>query len=207
MKAAFISLEKTTKDEMELPSEIFGIKPNTDVLFESVRMYLANHRQGNASTKARGDVRGGGAKPWRQKGTGRARAGTVRSPIWVGGGVVFGPKPREYRYSLPKKVRKLALKSALSVRAQEGGVTVLEKLVLEEAKTKRMAEIINRLEQERGCLVVVKEEDQSLVRASRNLPRVRVMRARDLNSYDVLQFPHLVLTQDALNELVEWLNR
>jgi large subunit ribosomal protein L4 len=207
MKAAFISLEKTTKEEMELPSEIFGIKPNTAVLYESVRMYSANHRQGNASTKARGDVRGGGAKPWRQKGTGRARAGTIRSPIWVGGGVAFGPKPREYRYSLPQKVRKLALKSALSVRAQEGGVTVLEKLVLEEAKTKRMAEIINRLEQEKGCLVVVKEEDQSLVRASRNLPRVRVMRARDLNSYDVLQFPHLVFTKDALNELVEWLNR
>src|SRR3989304_4873913 len=145
MKATYISLDKDTKEELDLPTEIFGCEPNSHVLYEVVRMVLANRREGNASTKNRGDVSGGGIKPWRQKGTGRARAGSNRSPIWVGGGVVSGPKPRDYRFSIPQKVRRLALKSALSIRAREGEITVLENLHLEKHKTKEMAGILNRL--------------------------------------------------------------
>ena len=203
MKTPVISLEKDSREEMELPSEVFGLKPNRHILYEVVRMYLANQRQGTASTKMRGEVRGGGAKPWRQKGTGRARTGSIRNPIWVGGGVVFGPKPRDYRYSLSRKVRKLALKSALSTRAQEEEVTVLESLHLNKAKTKEMAEILNHLGIKRGCLLVVKEKDENLLRASRNLPHLQMMRARDLNAYEVLRSPHLLFTQEALEEVIE----
>ncbi|MCH7759883.1 50S ribosomal protein L4 [candidate division TA06 bacterium] len=203
IKAPFISIEKESKEEKELPSEIFGLKPNGHVLYEAVRIYLANQRQGTASTKMRGEVRGGGVKPWRQKGTGRARAGSIRSPIWVGGGVVFGPKPRDYRSTLPKKVQRLALKSALSARAQKGEVTVLESLHLEEAKTKKMVEILNRLGLKRGCLLVVKERDETLFRATRNLPHLRLMRARDINTYEVLHAFHVLLTQEALEEVIK----
>ena len=203
MKAPFISLEKKTREEMELPPEVFGLEPDYHVLHEAVQMYRANQRQGTASTKMRGEVRGGGRKPWRQKGTGRARVGSIRNPIWVGGGVVFGPKLRDYRHSIPQKVRRLALKSALSARAQEGALTVLESLQLREAKTKRMAEVLNHLGLNRGCLLVVKEKDETLLRAARNLSRLRMMRARDLNAYEVLHLPHILFTREALEEMVE----
>jgi large subunit ribosomal protein L4 len=165
-------------------------------------MQLRNRRAGTAATKSKGFVRGGGKKPWRQKGTGRARAGSIRSPIWVGGGTIFGPQPRDYSFRMPRKARREALLSALSLKKQEGKLIVLDKLELEEAKTKLMARALAELNVQ-SALIVVSQPDERIERSARNLSKIKVLRVEGLNVYDLLRYDHLILMEGALKLLQE----
>ena len=165
-------------------------------------MQLNNRRAGTASTKTRGVVRGSGRKPWRQKGTGRARAGSIRSPLWNGGGTTFGPQPRDYTYRLPRKARREALLSALSVKNRDGKIVVVEKLELAEAKTKLMRKMLEEL-QIKTVLIVIPQSDEKLERSAKNLPAVKVLRAEGLNVYDLLRYEYLILTEESLRLLEE----
>ncbi len=181
----------------QLPESIFGVSIRPHLLHQTVIMQLNNRRSGTASTKTRGLVRGSGRKPWRQKGTGRARVGSIRSPLWTGGGITFGPQPRDYSYRLPKKARREALLSALSLRRQDEKVIVIDKLELAEIKTKLMLEVLKDLGVE-SALIVIHESDEKIERSARNLGTVKVLRADGLNVYDILRYEHLVLTEQAL---------
>lgn len=192
--------------EPDLPQAIFGVPVRPHLLHQAVVMQLNNRRAGTASTKTRGKVQGSGRKPWRQKGSGRARAGSVRSPIWVGGGTVFGPLPRDYSYRIPKSARRQALLSALSLKSQEGKVVVVETPDVPEIKTRLMAEAVAALGLERA-LIVIAERDDRIELSARNLPHVKVLRAEGLNVYDLLRFEHLVLTRDALGKIEERLSQ
>ncbi len=202
-KVSVYNLEGQAVGEIELSDVVFGAPVNEALLHQAVVMYQANQRQGTASTKTRAEVRGGGRKPWRQKGTGRARHGSIRSPIWVGGGVVFGPKPREYRQTMPKKARRAALRSALSAKVREGNLIVVESLTLAEPKTKQMAGVLGRLQAERKPLIVLAERDRNVELSTRNLPGVGTTQATDMNVYQVLAHDKLVLTKDAVAKLEE----
>jgi large subunit ribosomal protein L4 len=186
--------------EIELNDALFGLEVKQHVLHDVVKMQLANRRAGTASTKTRSEVRGGGAKPWRQKGTGRARAGTRNSPIWRGGGTTFGPKPRDYSYKLPKKVRKLGLRMALSTRFSEDNMVVLDAFSLEDIKTKKFLEVMKKLEIDNG-LIVVPERNENLEKSSRNVHGFKVIPTEGLNVYDVLLHHRLVLLQPCLDQL------
>ncbi len=186
--------------EVTLKEEIFSAEIKPHLIHEVVKMQLANRRAGTASTKNRSAVRGGGKKPWRQKGTGRARAGTIRSPLWRGGGVVFGPMPRDYSYKVPKKVRRGALRSAVALKAQEGKFVVVEKFELEEAKTKVFARILEGLSVKDG-LIVIEEKDEILERVARNIPSIKVLRFEGINVYDIMRYDKLVMTQKAFEKL------
>ena len=186
----------------ELKQEIFGAKTRPHLLHQTVMMQLNKRRAGTAATKSRGWVRGGGKKPWRQKGTGRARAGSIRSPIWVGGGTVFGPQPRDYSFRMPRKARKEALLSALSLKNREGKVIVVDKLELEDAKTKLMARALAELKVT-SALIVIAQPDEKIERSCRNLPAVKVLRVEGLNVYDLVGYQHLILTEGALKRLEE----
>jgi large subunit ribosomal protein L4 len=183
-----------------LKEEIFGVHTRPHLLHQAVVMQLANRRAGTASTKSKGYVSGGGKKPWRQKGTGRARAGSIRSPIWVGGGTTFGPQPRDYSYRMPRKARREALLSALSLKKSEGKIIVVDKFELEQAKTKLMAKALADLNVQ-SALMVITENDEKIERSARNLPRVKVLRVEGLNVYDLLRYEHLILTEGALKLL------
>lgn len=185
-----------------LKEEIFGVKNRPHLLHQTVVMQLANRRAGTAATKSKGFVSGGGKKPWRQKGTGRARAGSIRSPIWVGGGTVFGPQPRDYSYRLPRKARREALLSALSLKNRDGKILVLDKLELEAGKTKLMVKALAELKVE-SALIVIAQADDKIERAARNLPRIKVLRVEGLNVYDLVRYEHLVFTEEALKLLEE----
>lgn len=193
--------------EIDLRDDVFGVPVHRQVLHDAVVCHLARRRRGTHDTKTRGEVRGGGRKPWRQKGTGRARHGSIRSPIWRGGGVVFGPHPRDYGYKLPKKVRRLALKSALSSKVQSGEIKVLDKLTLEKPKTKEMINILKNLDIDDKALVVTAGQDQNVYKSARNIPGVKSLPADSLNVYDVLAFGTLVITRDAVNTVEEVLAR
>ena len=186
--------------ELALKGEIFSGEVNPHLIHEVVKMQLANRRAGTASTKNRSAVRGGGKKPWRQKGTGRARVGTIRSPLWRGGGVVFGPTPRDYGYKVPKKVRKGALRSAVILKAQEEKLIIVDKFELPEAKTREFAKILNDLSVTEG-LVVIEGKNEVLERASRNIPSVKVLRVEGLNVYDIMRYDTLVMTRQAFEKL------
>lgn len=186
----------------ELAEHIFGKEVRPHLLHEVVMMQQNNRRAGTASTKTRGQVRGGGKKPWRQKGTGRARAGSIRSPIWTGGARTFGPSPRDYGYRMPKKARRQALLSALSLKNKEGKVIVIEDFAFPEIKTKQMVDFLGALEVEQA-LVVIPASDRTVELSARNFPRAKVIRAEGLNVYDLLRFEHLVLTRSALGKLEE----
>ncbi len=188
--------------ESELKAEIFGVNTRPHLLHQTVVMQLANRRAGSAATKSKGFVSGGGKKPWRQKGTGRARSGSIRSPIWVGGGTVFGPQPRDYSYRMPRTARKAALLSALSLKKREGKVIVVDKLEPEQPKTKIMAQALAGLNI-KSALIVIPEADERVERAARNLPKVKVLRVAGLNVYDLLRYEHLILTEAALKSLEE----
>lgn len=188
--------------ELTLKDEIFGVEVHESVLHDAVVMQLAGRRLGTHDTKTRSEVSGGGRKPWRQKGTGRSRHGTIRSPIWRGGGIVFGPHPRDYGYSLPKKVRRLALKSALSVKVNEGDILVLDELKLEQPKTKDMARILNNLNVD-DALLVVAEKNESVEKSARNIPNIKPLTATGLNVYDILAYDKLVMTKDAVAKVEE----
>lgn len=183
--------------EVELDDALFNIEVNPGILHEVVCMQRAARRSGNASTKCKGEVSGGGAKPWRQKGTGRARSGSRTSPLWHGGGTVFGPKPRDYRYTMPKKVRRLALRMALSARQQEGNLVVLDKFELPQIKTKDFVAVLKNLALS-NCLIVVDNLDTNLDLSSRNVIGVKVLPVEGLNVYDILKYPKLMLVQGSL---------
>ncbi|NOX20964.1 MAG: 50S ribosomal protein L4 [Nitrospirae bacterium] len=190
--------------KMTLPESIFGLEVRTDILHTAVVNYLANQRQGTHATKTRGMVRGGGRKPWRQKHTGRARHGSIRSPIWKGGGVVFGPQPRDYSYKLPKKQKRLALKTALSAKLQDGELTVVDSLSFEKPRTKDMVEFLKGLGLDSSSVLIVTEDkDENVYLSARNIPGVDVMRAQDLNTYELLVHQHVVMTKDALKKVQE----
>ena len=188
--------------EVELNDSLFGLEVKKHILHDVVKMQLANRRAGTASTKTRTEVRGGGAKPYRQKGTGRARAGTNNSPLWRGGGVTFGPKPRDYSYKLPKKVRRLGLRMALSARFSENNMIVLDGFDLADIKTKEFVEIMRKLNIENG-LIVVPGKNVNLEKSSRNVHGYKVIQSDGLNVYDILLHRRLVLLQPCLGQLEE----
>jgi len=197
-----VTIENAAAGSIQLDPTIFEVRVKPDLLHAEVRRQLARRHAGTHSTKNRHAVSGGGAKPWRQKGTGRARQGTSRAGQWAGGGVIFGPVPRSYVHSLPRKVRAAALRSALSLRLQEGAVTILQDFPLEAYKTRRVVEILASLGlSESGVLIVIGEPDQLVERSARNIPRVNVIRAVGLNVYDVLRHPKLIVTRDAVDAI------
>lgn len=196
------NIQKEKVGEVELQEEIFGVPVRGHVLHEVVTWQRACRRGGNASTKSRGEVRGGGRKPWRQKGTGRARSGSTRSPIWKGGGVTFGPKPRSYAYALPKKVRRLALKMALSSKLQAGQLVVLDAYPHTQPKTKDFVQVLRNFEIAK-VLIIAGEANQALQLSARNVPHVQVMLAAGLNVYDILRYEHLVMLKPALAQIEE----
>lgn len=203
-KVQVIDTANKPQGEMDLPEEFFGIRNRQGLLHESVVNYLANQRQGTHATKTKGKVSGGGRKPYRQKGTGRARAGSIRSPLWKGGGTTFGPSPRDYRFSMPRQARKLALYAALSTKIADGEVTVVDSIGIEEPKTKKMVEILDNLELSgKSLLLVVGEPGAALALSARNIPEVRLVRARDLHAYDVLARRRVLITKEALQALQE----
>ena len=186
----------------QLNEAIFGAKTRTHLLHQTIVMQLANRRAGSASTKSKGLVRGGGKKPWRQKGTGRARSGSIRSPIWVGGGTTFGPVPRNYSYRLPRTARREALLSALSLKNRDGKIIVVDKFEIDEAKTKIMVKALAELKVE-SAMIVISQPDVKIERSARNLPKVKVIRVDGINVYDLLRYDYLILTQEALQRLEE----
>lgn len=190
---------------LDLPEEIFNAEVRTDVLHKVVDWQLARRRAGTASTKGRSEVRGGGRKPWRQKGTGRARVGTIRSPLWRGGGVVFGPRPRDYSYKLNKKFRRLGLKMALSSKLQSEALVVLSELSMAEVKTKTFAGILSTLELGKA-LIVTPEFDENLELSGRNIPGVKFIRPEGLNVFDVLKCDQVVILQPSVEKIVERLS-
>lgn len=204
MEIAVLTKEGTNAGKVDLPDEVFNVSANKHLLHEAVCCYLANQRQGTASTKTRSEVKASGRKPWRQKGTGRARAGTVASPIWVGGGIAHGPKPRDYYYSLPKKARRLAIKGALSIRAREGNIKVVDSLTLAQPKTKDAIKMLSALGVDKSkCLILVSERRDDLLRATNNIPNVRVKIAKDLNVYDVLDSEKILIERQAIGAIAE----
>ena len=189
--------------EVELSEKVFGITPNEAVLHEAVKMQRASMRLGTHAVKNRSAVRGGGRKPRRQKGTGMARVGSIRSPLWVGGGVVFGPTPRSYAYKLPKKVRRLAIKSALSSKVIDSEVIVLDELKLEKPKTKEMVRILESIGAGQKTLIVTKDLEEKAVLAARNIPGVKLIAADGINVLDVLSHDKVVFTQGAIQQIEE----
>jgi large subunit ribosomal protein L4 len=201
-KVAVFNMEGQHVGEIELKDEVFGAEVNEALLHQAVVMYLANKRQGTVATKTRSLVSGGGRKPWRQKGTGRARHGSIRAPQWRGGGTVFGPQPREWRQALPKKARQASLRSALSAKVAAGELVVLDELRLNEIKTKAMAKVLANISAPKA-LIVTAEADNNLVLSARNLPGVRLSPALALNAYTVLSHDKLIITRDAVDQLEE----
>ena len=191
--------------EIELSEAVFGVEIKPHLLHEVVVWQLACRRQGNASTKTRREVRGGGKKPWRQKGTGRARSGSSRSPLWRGGGVAFGPKPRDYSYTLPKKVKKAALRVALSDKLKEQKLTVMRGFDLSEIKTKAFVEVLGRFATD-DALIVTAGPELNLEKSSRNVSKIKVIRAEGLNVYDILRYERLLLLEPAVARIEEALS-
>lgn len=188
---------------MDLNENVFGADVRTDVMHEVVVNYLANQRQGTQSTKTRTEVRGGGIKPWRQKGTGRARQGSIRAPQWVGGGVALGPKPRDYRYAVNKKVRRLAMKSALSAKVQDSELIVLDAFEAPEIKTKQVAELLKNLKVTEKALIVLPENDKNIVASARNIKGVDTTYVGAINTYEVLSHTKCIILKDAVTKLEE----
>lgn len=193
----------TQNGTVELNADIFGIESNNDVVFEAVVMQRASMRQGTHAVKNRSAVRGGGKKPWRQKGTGRARQGSIRSPQWRGGGIVFGPTPRSYAYSIPKKMRRLALKSVLSQKVLDESLVVVDEFKFETPKTKDFAQSLSKLNVEKKALLVLEEDNESAVLAARNLSNVKIVEPTGINVLDIMNSDKLVITQKALSQVEE----
>ncbi|HMM69644.1 MAG TPA: 50S ribosomal protein L4 [Gudongella oleilytica] len=190
-------------EEMELSEEIFGVEINEHVVYEVVKNQLANKRQGTQSAKTRAEVRGGGRKPWRQKGTGRARQGSIRSPQWKGGGVVFAPKPRDYSYSVPKKVRRLALKSVLTDKLQNNEMIVVDQLSFDAPKTKEMKKVLANLKADKKALIVMAEKDANVIRSANNIPNVATALVNTINVYDILKYNSFIITKEAVKRVEE----
>jgi large subunit ribosomal protein L4 len=202
-KVALLNQSGSQVGEIELNESVFGIEPNQHVLFEAIIMQRASLRQGTHKVKTRSEVAGGGRKPWRQKGTGRARQGSIRSPQWRGGGTVFGPTPRSYSYKMPKKVRRLAIKSALSSKVVEENILVLESLAFDAPKTKDFKAVLNGLSVEKKALIVTADLDENVALSARNIPGVTVVTADGINVLDVVNHDKLIMTKAAVEKVEE----
>lgn len=189
-------------EDIQLNDKVFAVEVNADAMHQVVVALLANKRQGTQSAKTRAEVRGGGIKPWRQKGTGRARQGSIRSPQWIKGGIVFAPKPRDYRVSVPKSMRRVAMKSALSSKVQENQMVVLETLSFEAPKTKNMVEVLKAFDAKK-TLIVTGESNEVLYKSARNIADVQIMPVNNINVYDLLKFEKLIITKDAVSKIEE----
>lgn len=208
MYAELLAIDGTVKDKIELSELVFGQKDNNGLIWEAVCNYLANQRQGTAKTKTRGEVRGGGKKPWAQKHTGRARAGSIRSPIWVGGGVVFGPQPRDYSYKIPKKKKRKALCVALSMKLRQQGIKFVEDFDLESHKTKEMLNVLKNLGLNSGKTILVNDSfSKNMILASRNIQNLELVLAQDLNIYDCVASDNLAFTQKGLAAIEKRLSK
>jgi large subunit ribosomal protein L4 len=203
MELDVIDRQGTPVEKITVADGTFAAEVKTHLFHQVVRMQLAKRRRGTASTKTRGEVSGGGRKPWRQKGTGRARQGSTRSPLWRGGGVALGPKPRDYAYKLPKKVRRAALRSALSMKTQEGLLKVIDRLDLPAPKTRQMVSFLRDLGVEKAVVILLADDNLNVQLAARNLPGVKVLRVEGANIYDLLAHDYLVCTREALIKLQE----
>jgi large subunit ribosomal protein L4 len=191
-----------TVGEVELRDDIFGVEPNVPVMHQALVRQLANARLGTHKTKKRGEVRGGGRKPWRQKGTGRARQGSIRAPQWRGGGAVFGPQPRSYKQKMPRKMRRLAYRSALSLKAQGDQIIVLDALQMEVPKTREMLDILDRLELDASVLILLPRRNENIEKSAKNIPDVKTVRASYLNVRDLLNYDYLLMPLGSL-EVIE----
>jgi len=189
--------------DINLSDDIFAVEVNAVAMHSAVVNTLANARQGTQSTKTKHEVRGGGKKPWRQKGTGRARQGSIRSAQWVGGGIVLGPKPRSYSYTLPKKVKRLALKSALTSKVLDNNIIVLDDLKLEAIKTKEMVNVLNNLKVDSSALIVLPNVDEKVVLSARNIESVKTTTFNSINTYDILKYNKFIVTKDAVTKIEE----
>lgn len=202
-KVDIYNMEGAVIDSIELSDAIFGIEPNAKVMHIAVLNQLANKRQGTHSTKTRSEVRGGGRKPYRQKGTGRARQGSIRSAQWVKGGIIFGPKPRDYSYTIPKKVRRLAMKSALATKLLDSNLVVVDTLNFDAIKTKTMLKVLSNLKVANTALIVMNEKNDTVERSARNIRGVKTARVNTINVFDLLKFEKLVVTRDAVMKIQE----
>jgi large subunit ribosomal protein L4 len=208
MEFEVVTKDGTSSGKMELPDSVFSVVAKTHVLHEAVKAYLANQRQGTRATKGRSEVRASGRKPWKQKGLGRARSGSSASPIWIGGGVAHGPKPSSFSTRLPKKVRRLAVRAALSTKAKDGEIKVVESLDLSEPKTKQAVGLMRSLGVEgKKCLFVLAVKSEDMIRATGNIPGAKTTVARDVNVYDVLNSDVVVMDKDAVGVIAEVLGR
>lgn len=189
--------------DVELADSVFGIEPNENIVHAVLVNYLANQRQGTQSTKTRAEVRGGGRKPWRQKGTGRARQGSIRAPQWIKGGIALGPKPRSYKYTVNKKERRLAIKSILSAKVLEKELTIVDKLELNEIKTKTMVKALTDLKVTGKTLIVLPEKNENVYRSAKNIEGVKTILANNINVYDLLKYNNLILPLDTVKKLEE----
>ncbi len=198
-----VDMEGKNVGTVELAESVFGIEPNAHVMHMMVVNYLAAQRQGTQSALTRAEVSGGGKKPWRQKGTGRARQGSTRAPQWTHGGVVFAPKPRSYKFTVNKKVKRLAMKSAFSVKAQENNIIVVDKIALDEFKTKKIAAMLKAVEAEKKPLIVLDSADKKVIKSAANIPGAKTTQVNTLNVYDILNAEKLVIVKDAVSKIEE----
>ena len=203
MEVKVFNMEGKEVGTMELNDDIFAIPVNVSLMHEAVKNYLANQRQGTQSTLTRTEVRGGGRKPWRQKGTGRARQGSTRSPQWRHGGVALGPKPRSYRYAMNKKAKRLALKSAFSAKVAEGKFIVIDKLELAEIKTKAMIKVLDNLNVTDKALVVLEGANAPVVKSTKNIPTAKILYVNTLNVYEIIKHDTFIATKEAVNKIQE----
>ena len=203
MKLDILKIDGSSSGEqLELSDDIFGVEPNDHAIYLAVKAYLANQRQGTSKSKERGEVRGGGKKPWKQKGRGGARAGTSRSPLWVGGGTIFGPRPRDYRQDLTKKLKRLARKSALSYKVKDNQLLIVEDFILENTKTKDFSKILNDLKiSGKKVLVLTGSYNEKIYKAGRNIPKVNILEAANASTYDILNNQVLVLQKSAVESI------
>ena len=202
-KVTVYNMSGASVGEIELSDAVFGIEPNQVAVHAVVKNYLANQRQGTQSTLTRAEVSGGGRKPWRQKGTGHARQGSIRAPQWYHGGVALGPKPRDYRYSLNKKVKRLALKSVFSSKVLENNLVVVDNIVVDEFKTKTVAAMLNALKVEGKALIVAAEKNEKLIKSAANIPGVKTALTNTINVYDMVNAGKLVIAKDAIAKIEE----
>jgi len=202
-KVTMLNMAGAEAGSIELKDEIFGIEVNQYAVHEVIKNYLANQRQGTQSAKNRGEVRGGGKKPFRQKGTGRHRQGSSTDPSQVGGGVVFAPKPRDYRYTVPKKLRRLAMKSALSSKVEEKEIIVLDSLTFPAPKTKDMIKVLENVKASKKALIVMADKDENVIKSAANIPGVKTSLVSTMNVYEIINHTSFIVTKDAINKIEE----
>ncbi|NLK73351.1 MAG: 50S ribosomal protein L4 [Clostridiales bacterium] len=202
-KVSILNMAGEQVGQMDLNDDVFGIKVNEYAVHEVIKNYLANQRQGTQSAKTRSEVRGGGRKPYRQKGTGRARQGSIVAPNHVGGGIVFAPKPRDYRYTVPKKIRRLAMKSALTSKVIDNEIIIIDDLKLEMPKTKEMVKILSNVKADKKALIVMTDKDENIIKSAANIPGVTTTLVSTLNVYEIINHNSFIITKDAVHKIEE----